>query len=90
MQTELQIQTDEEPYGKFLRSPQWRAISLLVIKRAGGICECCGVNPAVSAHHRDYRFGRLPPLFHLVATCRQCHYRLDAKRFGHHDPWCPK
>jgi hypothetical protein len=49
----------EEPYANFLRSAEWKELSLRVIQRAGGVCECCGVNPAVSAHHRDYRFESL-------------------------------
>jgi hypothetical protein len=46
----------EEPYANFLRSAEWKELSLRVIQRAGGVCECCGVKPAVSALW-SLRFG---------------------------------
>lgn len=63
-------------YNEYLQTPQWKRISAMVIARANGICEGCGVNPARHAHHLTYEHVGNEPLFELVAVCSECHQRL--------------
>jgi 5-methylcytosine-specific restriction protein A len=52
----------------------WRRLRAEAIARAGGICERCGIRPAVDAHHlvRRSRGGR-DRIDNLVALCEDCH-----------------
>lgn len=66
-------------YGAYLRSPEWAAKRRLVMKRCGGICEGCMVNPATQVHHLTYDHVGDELLFELVGICRQCHEKVHAK-----------
>lgn len=65
-----------EEHRIYLLSEEWRAKRQLVLKRAGGICEGCGVAPAAEVHHLHYRNHKAEFLFELVAVCQSCHRRL--------------
>lgn len=69
-------------------SPEWHAISSLVMWRSRGRCEACLDAPAEVVHHLTYEFGRLPPAWDLRAVCRACHDRLHADKRGGSDEWC--
>lgn len=63
-------------YSAYLRTPQWRARRVLVMKRAGGICEGCREERATQVHHLTYAHVTNEFLFELVAVCDECHERL--------------
>ena len=60
-------------YHRYLQSPQWQRKRQLVLKRANGICEGCGLNKATQVHHLTYERIGDEMLFDLVAVCDQCH-----------------
>lgn len=62
-----------EKYNEYLRTPQWAEKRALVLKRANGICEGCGVNAATQVHHLTYAHVGREMLFELVAICDACH-----------------
>lgn len=64
-------------YAEFLRTPEWRALRRMVIKRAHGMCESCLERTAEEVHHKTYSLGWLPPAWCLVAVCVKCHDRLS-------------
>jgi hypothetical protein len=88
---EQKLRDHRRQYAKWCReSPEWAWLRHQVISRAGGICEACLSNPAVTAHHITYEFGVIPPAWHLRAVCRACHERLHADHLGLVDDWCPQ
>jgi len=66
-------------YDGYLKTPAWRERSSAAIKRAGGVCEGCGVRPAVHAHHVTYEHVGEEFLWELRAVCTACHDRAHAK-----------
>lgn len=67
-------------YGAYLLSPEWKKKRALVLRRAGGICEGCGINQPSQIHHLTYKHVGNEFLFELVAVCNFCHDRLHEKR----------
>lgn len=67
-------------YNGYLRTPEWRRRSALVIARAGGICEGCRENPAKQAHHLTYENVGAEFLWELRAVCNGCHDRYHAAK----------
>lgn len=63
-------------YEAYLNSPEWRRKRELVLRRAKGTCEGCGLRPAKQVHHLTYRHKMAEFLFELVAVCDECHERL--------------
>jgi hypothetical protein len=63
-------------YHEYLRSEEWRAKRLLVLKRCNWICEGCGIAQATQVHHVYYNeeMGS-EPLWALRGVCRPCHER---------------
>lgn len=68
-----------EQYSQYLSSEAWRDRRELVLKRAHGVCEGCGLAQATQVHHLTYvRIGR-EMLFDLVAICDDCHEVVHGK-----------
>ena len=72
-------------YTEYLKSESWRIKRKLVMRRAGGFCEGCGINPADQVHHTSYdhvghqdKEGEF--LFELLAVCTSCHSRIHKKK----------
>lgn len=65
-------------YRAYLQSPEWKAKRAKVMKRCGGICEGCGDEPAVHAHHVTYDHFGNEFLFELLGLCEACHERVHA------------
>lgn len=63
-------------YKAYLASPEWKAKRALVMRRAAGICEGCGLVRATDVHHLTYRNFMDELLFQLVAVCRGCHDKI--------------
>jgi hypothetical protein len=63
-------------HNEYLNSTVWKEKRKLVLKRAAGTCEGCGVSPPVEVHHRTYENWKSEFLFELVAVCNECHKRL--------------
>lgn len=79
----LREQDEEETrfwaeYNEYLKSGDWQARRLMVLKRDGYLCKACGQAPAVQAHHLTYKHGWDAPLFDLVAVCIPCHTHITA------------
>ena len=74
-------------YEAYLQTPTWAEKRRMVLRRAHGICEGCGVRKATEVHHRTpYPPGwpgsklwlRHEKLFLLVALCTECHQDLHS------------
>ncbi|MBD9594518.1 MULTISPECIES: hypothetical protein [unclassified Ensifer] len=63
-------------YDEYLRSEAWKNKRRLVLKRANGVCEGCGLSEAREVHHLTYAHRMNEFLFELVAVCTECHERL--------------
>lgn len=63
-------------YQRYLQSVEWKAKRELVIKRCGGVCEGCGLQPVTEVHHSTYRHFGDEFLFELRGLCQGCHDRL--------------
>jgi hypothetical protein len=70
----------EAEYDRYLASPQWAAKRQLVLKRAAGICEGCGLAKATDVHHTTYEHRYDEFLFELLALCHPCHERVHQDR----------
>lgn len=72
----------QEWYAAYLRSPDWSAKRLAVMRRAASRCEGCLARPATQVHHLTYaRVGR-EMLFDLVAVCDACHDQIHEDKAG--------
>lgn len=76
-----------DAYNLYLSSPDWHHKRALVLRRAAGLCEGCGMNRATQVHHRKYPRGCAPgseewlaqeKLFDLIAICDECHEDVHA------------
>jgi len=63
-------------HAEYLQSDEWRLRRRLVLQRASGRCEGCGLNDATQVHHLKYDNWKAEFLFELVAICDSCHDRL--------------
>jgi hypothetical protein len=53
----------------------WERLRRMIIRRAGGVCECCGQSPGTDAHerwHYDDTSG-VQSLRRLILVCGACH-----------------
>jgi len=66
-------------YNSHITSAKWNDIRRRVIKRAGGVCEGCGEEPAWHVHHTTYRNLGNEFLFELLALCGPCHSRVHGR-----------
>lgn len=73
-------------YNYYLTTPAWQAKREAVLRRAGGLCQGCGVRRATIAHHLTYdRMGH-EMLFDLVAVCSACHDEIHPDRVEEDGP----
>ena len=64
-------------YAEYLRLPEFRAVCKRVRQRSRGLCEWCGIRPAVEPHHVAYcKWGEIDHEFNLLDVCRGCHCDL--------------
>lgn len=70
-------------YQRAIRSRDWHHRRRLRLELDKFTCMCCGVKRATEVHHKDYRFGVLAPLDHLMSVCRECHQRLHTGWWGY-------
>ncbi len=85
MQRAIDSDAWHSAYIEYLKSEAWRIKRKLVMRRAGGVCEGCGINPADQVHHTTYdHVGHVEPegefLFELLAVCTSCHSRIHKKK----------
>ena len=66
-------------YSDYLASDEWASKRALVLKRAKGTCEGCGMKPPTQVHHLSYKHVCNEFLFELVALCAECHSRIHAE-----------
>ena len=59
-----------------MANPKWRSLRERVFKRAGGICEGCGLRAASQVHHLTYEHLGDEFLWELQAVCIPCHERV--------------
>jgi len=61
------------------RTPEGRHFRERVLKRDGGLCQCCLSAEATELHHRLYYDGTryIVPAWDVVAICRPCHEQFD-------------
>ncbi len=85
-------------YWEHLRSNGWQQLRTRELKRAGHVCERCGVSSrsrALQVHHRHYRSVGEEQPGDLEVLCAPCHNRVhDGGRFdpaipawGKDNPW---
>jgi 5-methylcytosine-specific restriction endonuclease McrA len=65
-------------YNAYLKTPQWRTKSQMVLERASYRCEGCGMARATQAHHLTYDHVGDELLWELRAVCKGCHERAHA------------
>ena len=70
----------EAEYNIYLASAEWEAKRQLILKRADGMCEGCGLAKATDVHHKTYEHRYEEFLFELVALCHACHVRVHEER----------
>lgn len=63
-------------YDDYLNSGAWKERRRLVMARADGQCEGCGLTRATQVHHLTYQRVGDEMLFDLVAVCDACHESL--------------
>lgn len=66
-------------YRAYLRTPEWQERRLLVLQRAGYICEGCLKAPATQVHHMSYEHCGDEFAWELRAVCDPCHDRYHGK-----------
>lgn len=66
-------------YDGYLSSAEWRERRRLVLDRAGGQCEGCGLTKATQVHHLTYERVGNEMLFDLVSVCESCHNAIHRK-----------
>lgn len=59
----------------YLKTPEWRNLRALVLKRDGGKCQGCLVANATQVHHLHYRRWKRELACDLVSLCDRCHER---------------
>lgn len=65
-----------EAHSNYLRSPEWKARRVAVLRRDGYICQACLQNEASQVHHLTYKHWGHEPLFELVSVCKPCHDQI--------------
>jgi hypothetical protein len=60
-------------YDGYLASDVWVGKRDVVLDRAGGVCEACGIAAPTQVHHLTYKNVGREPLFDLRAVCKRCH-----------------
>ena len=75
----------QSAYIEYRKTQAWRDKRALVMKRANGICEGCGIKSAEVVHHitydhvgHEHKEGEF--LFELLAVCTSCHSRIHKKK----------
>lgn len=64
-------------YTAYLKSPQWKAIRKLLIKKHGGRCQRCGSTYRLEAHHITYKSVFEEKLTDLRLLCHVCHEKVE-------------
>lgn len=67
-------------YADYITSAEWQQKRSLVLRRAKGICEGCGLKSPEHVHHQTYEHLGDEFLFELVAICRECHQKIHPHR----------
>lgn len=62
-------------HNEYLRSPEWKRLRQLVIKRDKGICQGCLLADGTQVHHLTYVRHKRELLIDLVLLCDACHER---------------
>ena len=62
-----------ENYKEYMKSNAWKVKRKLVLERAKGMCESCGIKRATQIHHKTYKHLYNEPLKDLIALCGICH-----------------
>lgn len=67
-------------YREYLKHPKFLAVRAVVFKRAGGICERCGIQPPTEPHHLRYPpWGTFDVPENMIAVCHPCHCDIHGK-----------
>lgn len=78
-------------YSEYLSSDLWKEIRRRAIRKAKGMCEVCGKNEATHVHHLNYQkdtlLGKKETLVFLVASCEECHIRVEFDQNGNKRPF---
>ncbi len=66
---------------EYLTTPKWKAKREAVIRRAGHLCEGCGIyiGEKGQVHHKTYDNFKNEFLFELIYLCSDCHSRVHGK-----------
>ena len=66
-------------YDKYIQSKTWKRKAKAARKRAGWVCERCGVAAPLDVHHKTYVRFKRELARDLEALCRPCHEAHHAK-----------
>jgi hypothetical protein len=77
---QIPLWSEYSSYEQYLRHPNYLAVRAEALKRANGLCECCG-KPASEVHHLRYPpWGEFDIVENLLAICHQCHCWIEGKQ----------
>lgn len=66
----------EKHYLQYLKSDEWKAKRLEVLKRDNSKCQICSSSEQLDIHHKTYENFRNENLDDLQTVCRKCHKEL--------------
>jgi 5-methylcytosine-specific restriction endonuclease McrA len=69
-------------YNAHVGSELWADLRRRVLARCKGVCEGCGLRPAVQVHHLSYDHLGDELLFELVGVCMVCHEKSHGRPIG--------
>ena len=74
----------KKAYGEFIKSPYWRKVRKLVLKRDNNCCCSCGSMDNLHIHHLTYKhhFKELDNLDDLITLCKKCHNDIHGRING--------
>lgn len=74
----------KQTYEEFLKSPYWRKIRILILKRDNNSCRSCGSSEELHIHHLTYEhhLKELDNLDDLITLCKQCHNDIHGRVNG--------
>lgn len=68
-----------QEHDKYLNTPEWKKLRLLVLKRDNYLCQFCLTNPATQVHHKTYERWKNEAAYDLESVCDECHGVLHSE-----------
>lgn len=78
------VRVKKQTYDEFLKSPYWRKVRIVVLKRDNNSCRSCGSSEDLHIHHLTYKhhLKELDNLDDLITLCKNCHNEIHGRING--------